>query len=125
MQLKLNMIDLLMFPFLLTTTNSMFYNLSLLLLFSPQVVAEHLAWSDRRRPRAMELLLLNSLLMFDLVFMFFLFLVGVSCVLYYVPPKSPVVLPSPPPPPPPPRHHGHNLQYVLCCPRPGSQPQLV
>ncbi|CAB0019572.1 unnamed protein product, partial [Nesidiocoris tenuis] len=68
--------------------------------------------------------------MFDLVFMFFLFLVGVSCVLYYVPPRraktphslrpsallTPVhghhrhktLLPTtptlPPPPPPPPLH---------------------
>ena len=68
----------------------------------------------------MQLLLLNSLLMFDLVFMFFLFLVGVSCVLYYVPPRAPAPLL---PPPPPPRHH--TFHYVLCCPRPGAQPQLV
>ncbi|CAB0016639.1 unnamed protein product [Nesidiocoris tenuis] len=79
---------------------------------------------------AMQLMVLNSLLMFDLVFMFFLFLVGVSCVLYYVPPRraktphslrpsallTPVhghhrhktLLPTtptlPPPPPPPPLH---------------------
>ncbi|BES92231.1 Hypothetical protein NTJ_05039 [Nesidiocoris tenuis] len=78
----------------------------------------------------MQLMVLNSLLMFDLVFMFFLFLVGVSCVLYYVPPRraktphslrpsallTPVhghhrhktLLPTtptlPPPPPPPPLH---------------------
>jgi hypothetical protein len=28
---------------------------------------------------------LNSLLMFDVVFIFFLFLVGVSCIVYYLP----------------------------------------
>lgn len=33
----------------------------------------------------MQLMTLNSLLMFDLVFLFFLFLVGVSCVVYYLP----------------------------------------
>jgi hypothetical protein len=33
----------------------------------------------------MQLLTLNSLLMFDLVFLFFLFLVGVSCLAYYIP----------------------------------------
>lgn len=33
----------------------------------------------------MQLLTLNSLLMFDLVFVFFLFLVGVSCLAYYLP----------------------------------------
>jgi hypothetical protein len=33
---------------------------------------------------------LNSLLMFDVVFIFFLFLVGVSCVVYYLPtPRHP------------------------------------
>ena len=33
----------------------------------------------------MQLLTLNSLLMFDLVFLFFLFLIGVSCLAYYLP----------------------------------------
>jgi len=33
----------------------------------------------------MQLMTLNSLLMFDLVFLFFLFLVGVSCLVYYLP----------------------------------------
>ena len=33
---------------------------------------------------------LNSLLMFDVVFIFFLFLVGVSCLVYYLPaPRHP------------------------------------
>lgn len=32
-------------------------------------------------------MLFNSLLMFDIVFIFFLFLVGVTCLLYYLPPK--------------------------------------
>lgn len=35
----------------------------------------------------MQLMLFNSLLMFDIVFIFFLFLVGVTCVLYYLPPS--------------------------------------
>jgi hypothetical protein len=33
----------------------------------------------------MQLMTLNSLLMFDLVFLFFLFLIGVSCLVYYLP----------------------------------------
>jgi hypothetical protein len=33
----------------------------------------------------MQLMILNSLLMFDVVFFFFLFLVGVSCIVYYLP----------------------------------------
>jgi hypothetical protein len=33
----------------------------------------------------MQLMTLNSLLMFDVVFIFFLFLVGVSCAVYYMP----------------------------------------
>lgn len=33
----------------------------------------------------MQLMTLNSLLMFDVVFIFFLFLVAVSCVVYYLP----------------------------------------
>lgn len=33
----------------------------------------------------MQLMTLNSLLMFDVVFFFFLFLVGVSCLIYYLP----------------------------------------
>lgn len=33
----------------------------------------------------MQLMTLNSLLMFDIVFLFFLFLVGVSCLVYYLP----------------------------------------
>ncbi|KAJ1522415.1 hypothetical protein ONE63_002702 [Megalurothrips usitatus] len=33
----------------------------------------------------MQLLALNALLMFDVVFVFFLFLVGVSCLAYYLP----------------------------------------
>ncbi|RZF41304.1 hypothetical protein LSTR_LSTR000018 [Laodelphax striatellus] len=53
----------------------------------------------------MQLMLLNSLLMFDLVFIFFLFLVGVSCIVYYLPGSSRAAslddsLPPPPPPPP-------------------------
>lgn len=35
----------------------------------------------------MQLMLFNSLLMFDIVFIFFLFLIGVTCVLYYLPPS--------------------------------------
>ena len=35
--------------------------------------------------RTMQLMTLNSLLMFDIVFLFFLFLVGVSCLVYYLP----------------------------------------
>jgi len=33
----------------------------------------------------MQLMTLNSLLMFDVVFIFFLFLVVVSCIMYYLP----------------------------------------
>jgi hypothetical protein len=42
----------------------------------------------------------NSLLMFDIVFIFFLFLVVVTCILYYIPPptKSKKPLMSPPSP---------------------------
>lgn len=35
---------------------------------------------------AMQLMTFNSLLMFDIVFVFFLFLVGVTCLVYYLPP---------------------------------------
>lgn len=35
----------------------------------------------------MQLMTFNSLLMFDIVFVFFLFLVGVTCLVYYLPPK--------------------------------------
>lgn len=34
----------------------------------------------------MQLMTFNSLLMFDIVFIFFLFLVGVTCLVYYLPP---------------------------------------
>ncbi|GAB0090487.1 hypothetical protein DMENIID0001_052230 [Sergentomyia squamirostris] len=34
----------------------------------------------------MQLMIFNSLLMFDIVFVFFLFLVGVTCLVYYLPP---------------------------------------
>lgn len=37
---------------------------------------------------AMQLMTFNSLLMFDIVFVFFLFLVGVTCLVYYLPPTS-------------------------------------
>ncbi|KAK7865572.1 hypothetical protein R5R35_010106 [Gryllus longicercus] len=49
----------------------------------------------------MQLLTLNSLLMFDLVFVFFLFLVGVSCLVHYLPssPAGQQASASPPPPP--------------------------
>jgi len=33
----------------------------------------------------MQLLVLNAFIMFDVVFIFFLFLVGVSCLAYYLP----------------------------------------
>lgn len=36
----------------------------------------------------MQLMTFNSLLMFDIVFVFFLFLVGVTCLVYYMPPVS-------------------------------------
>jgi hypothetical protein len=35
----------------------------------------------------MQLMTFNSLLMFDIVFVFFLFLVGVTCLVYYLPPN--------------------------------------
>jgi hypothetical protein len=56
----------------------------------------------------MRLLVLNSLIMFDVVFAFFLFLVGVTCFVYYMPGRK--LTPPPPsceddalliPPPPP------------------------
>ncbi|CRK95280.1 CLUMA_CG008875, isoform A [Clunio marinus] len=34
----------------------------------------------------MQLMTFNSLLMFDIVFIFFLFLIAVTCLLYYLPP---------------------------------------
>ncbi|XP_055378121.1 probable basic-leucine zipper transcription factor E isoform X2 [Condylostylus longicornis] len=37
----------------------------------------------------MQLMTFNSLLMFDIVFMFFLFLVGVTCLVYYLPTGRP------------------------------------
>lgn len=36
----------------------------------------------------MQLMTFNSLLMFDIVFVFFLFLVGVTCLVYYLPPTQ-------------------------------------
>uniref|UniRef100_A0A182UZM5 Uncharacterized protein n=1 Tax=Anopheles merus TaxID=30066 RepID=A0A182UZM5_ANOME len=36
----------------------------------------------------MQLMTFNSLLMFDIVFIFFLFLVGVTCLVYYLPPRE-------------------------------------
>lgn len=36
----------------------------------------------------MQLMTFNSLLMFDIVFIFFLFLVVVTCLLYYIPPPA-------------------------------------
>lgn len=36
----------------------------------------------------MQLMTFNSLLMFDIVFVFFLFLVGVTCLVYYLPPAT-------------------------------------
>lgn len=33
----------------------------------------------------MRLLTFNSLIMFDIVFIFFLFLVGLTCLMYYIP----------------------------------------
>lgn len=33
----------------------------------------------------MQLMTINSLVMFDIVFVFFLFLVGISCLMYYLP----------------------------------------
>lgn len=45
----------------------------------------------------MQLMTFNSLLMFDIVFVFFLFLVGVTCLVYYLPPanrKSPQASPA-------------------------------
>lgn len=36
----------------------------------------------------MQLMTFNSLLMFDVVFVFFLFLVGVTCLVYYLPPAT-------------------------------------
>lgn len=36
----------------------------------------------------MQLMTFNSLLMFDIVFIFFLFLVAVTCLMYYLPPTK-------------------------------------
>uniref|UniRef100_A0A182YEW6 Uncharacterized protein n=1 Tax=Anopheles stephensi TaxID=30069 RepID=A0A182YEW6_ANOST len=51
----------------------------------------------------MQLMTFNSLLMFDIVFIFFLFLVGVTCLVYYLPPREltphDVSAASSPPPP--------------------------
>uniref|UniRef100_A0A182NAE7 Uncharacterized protein n=1 Tax=Anopheles dirus TaxID=7168 RepID=A0A182NAE7_9DIPT len=45
----------------------------------------------------MQLMTFNSLLMFDIVFIFFLFLVGVTCLVYYLPPRELAHDPQPPP----------------------------
>lgn len=47
---------------------------------SPRREAEH------KRRRIMQLMTFNSLLMFDIVFIFFLFLIAVTCLMYYLPP---------------------------------------
>lgn len=36
----------------------------------------------------MQLMTFNSLLMFDIVFIFFLFLIAVTCLMYYIPPPK-------------------------------------
>lgn len=36
----------------------------------------------------MQLMTFNSLLMFDIVFIFFLFLIAVTCLMYYLPPSK-------------------------------------
>lgn len=36
----------------------------------------------------MQLMTFNSLLMFDIVFIFFLFLIAVTCLMYYLPPPK-------------------------------------
>lgn len=48
----------------------------------------------------MQLMTFNSLLMFDIVFVFFLFLVGVTCLVYYLPPARSATSKSC-------RHHSH------------------
>lgn len=48
----------------------------------------------------MQLMTFNSLLMFDIVFVFFLFLVGVTCLVYYLPPARHTSAKSC-------RHHSH------------------
>jgi hypothetical protein len=48
-------------------------------------------WDTRRDKLTlinMQLMTFNSLLMFDIVFIFFLFLVVVTCILYYIPPPT-------------------------------------
>lgn len=42
----------------------------------------------KKKAEEMQLMTFNSLLMFDIVFIFFLFLVGVTCLVYYLPPAK-------------------------------------
>lgn len=52
------------------------------------IQSEQLAYRTKRRHNSvngMKFMTFNSLLMFDVVFIFFLFLVGVSCIVYYLP----------------------------------------
>jgi hypothetical protein len=42
----------------------------------------------RKSHRIMQLMTFNSLLMFDIVFIFFLFLIAVTCLMYYLPPPK-------------------------------------
>lgn len=43
---------------------------------------------DKHKLYNMQLMTFNSLLMFDIVFIFFLFLVAVTCLMYYLPPSK-------------------------------------
>lgn len=61
----------------------------------------------------MQLLALNALLMFDVVFVFFLFLVGVSCLAYYLPATSRRATPRLPPPSPR-RHYVTDRSAAPC-----------
>lgn len=51
----------------------------------------------------MQLMTFNSLLMFDIVFVFFLFLVGVTCLVYYLPPSQHAIA----------RYSRHDCKYMV------------
>lgn len=45
-------------------------------------------YHQKKSHRTMQLMTFNSLLMFDIVFIFFLFLIAVTCLMYYLPPPK-------------------------------------
>uniref|UniRef100_A0A182JDH0 Uncharacterized protein n=1 Tax=Anopheles atroparvus TaxID=41427 RepID=A0A182JDH0_ANOAO len=73
----------------------------------------------RSSSKSMQLMTFNSLLMFDIVFIFFLFLVCVTCLVYYLPPRE--LSPAHPPLAEEDEHchdhchHYHHHLHHACC----------